>query len=631
MNRFLSFLCLLTVVAAAPAATITVGSWVPIFKGIDLASGQQAAVTAGERNHKVLCLRIDLTDPDIVLFTTPKCTNCGSFETTSDFTSDFLEQHGLQVAVNGGFYTSSSGPSDSALGTPEDVYGLAICTGAVVSAANSPGYDASLLFTTNNQAFYLPSNSPATNTSGIYTAISGNIALLLNGVNLRSATPNDLDPRTALGLSQDRHYLYLMTIDGRQSNWSDGADFYSTGEWLKRFGASDGINVDGGGSTTMVMGNCQGGAVRLNRSSFVYAYSRERNIGHNFGVRARPLPSELKNLEVEPGSTTALITWQTEFESTTQVQYGLSTNYGAATPLDSRLVKQHVATLTNLMQGSNYYFRALSTADGSAWSQACQFSTVRSLTATQVYGLTQSWTYTTNNLDGVNWKAPTYSDAAWLGTGPGLLYVLENSASVAPRSTAMPPFSGTSIPRTYYFRTHFPFSGSTAGASLILSNYVDDGAVFYLNGVEIQRLRMPAAPTAITYSTAATSTPCQGNPQAGDATTACPDVLPVSGNLQTNLVQGDNVIAVEVHNYSSGADLVFGSALILNTTVVTAPRLNLWTENGLNTLFWNGEGFTLQQVSVLGGSDQWTNTPGPITQSPVTLSNISTLFYRLKH
>ena len=83
-----------------------------------------------------------------------------------------------------------------------------------------------------------------------------------------------------------------MTIDGRQPGWSDGADFHDTGEWLLRFGAADGINVDGGGSTTMVMADCQGGAVRLNRSSFVATYGRERNNGHNFGVYAKPLPSD---------------------------------------------------------------------------------------------------------------------------------------------------------------------------------------------------------------------------------------------------------------------------------------------------------------------------------------------------
>ena len=273
MKKFTYILILLLTCSAARAATVTVGAWTPVFKGIDLASGQQTATTGGEQNHQVLCLRVDLTDPDIVLFTTPKCTNCGSYEVLSENTSYFLEEYGLSVAVNGGNYASSLGPGDVALGTPEDVYGLAISKGTVVSP-NMTGYLSVMLFTTNNQAIYIPTNSPATNTAGIFTGIAGNHALLLRGVNLQTATPNDLDPRTAIGLSQDRRYLFLMTIDGRQTGWSDGADFHDTGEWLKRFGASDGINMDGGGSTTMSIANCVGQAVRQNRSSFVAAYGR---------------------------------------------------------------------------------------------------------------------------------------------------------------------------------------------------------------------------------------------------------------------------------------------------------------------------------------------------------------------
>ncbi|NTU65482.1 MAG: phosphodiester glycosidase family protein, partial [Chloroflexi bacterium] len=70
-----------------------------------------------------------------------------------------------------------------------------------------------------------------------YTAITGNRALLTRGVNVNASTPADLDPRTALGLSQDRHYLFLMTIDGRQPGYSDGAVDLNTAEWMIRLGA----------------------------------------------------------------------------------------------------------------------------------------------------------------------------------------------------------------------------------------------------------------------------------------------------------------------------------------------------------------------------------------------------------
>ncbi len=613
------------------AVIITVGPWTPVYQGVDLASGQQAVEVAGDRIHQVLCSRVDLQAVGLELFTTPHCTNACGLETLAENTSHFVETFGVQAAVNGGFYASSSGSSDSPLGTPDNILGLAISRGSTVSLSDDASYLATFLFTTNNQAFFVPTNSPPTNTAGIYTAISGNFVVLRDGVVVGQLNPSDLDPRTALGLSQDRRYLYMMTLDGRQPGWSDGADFYNTGLWLQRFGAYDGINIDGGGSTTMVMADCGGKAVRLNRSSFVFAYGRERNVGHNFGVRARALEGGLKDFIRIPGSSTAVITWRTEEAATTQVDYGPTTSYGSSTPLDGRLLKNHAVTLSGLTPGSNYFVRAISiTPGGMQLTQLCSVTTIPSVTSTQLFGLTKNWTYNTNNFDGVNWKTNGFNDSGW-SSGPGLLYVLEPAAYVAPRNTQMPPTSGTSIPRTYYFRTHFNFSGPTAGIALTFSNNIDDGAVFYLNGTEVRRVRMAAAPTAITYTSFATGVPCVGQPQQGDAATNCPDIFAISGNLLTNLVQGDNLLAVEAHNanFGGGTDLVFGSALYQSTPLVAAPRFTVWMENQHGTLFWNGAGFTLQQSTDLSSTNNWVNVTN--AASPHFLTNPPTRFYRLKN
>jgi hypothetical protein len=630
MKQAILLLPLLLLPSLAPGATITVGSWSTIFKGIDLASGSQVPQFGGEALQQVLCMRVDLTDPDIVLFTTPHCGDCG-METLSENTSHFLEQYQLQAAINGGFYNTSGSGGESPLGSPDLVRGLAISLGTIVSPADNATYDATMMFSSNNTPFYVPANAPpGTNTSGMFTAISGDHPLLRNGVNFTNATPNDLDPRTALGVSADRRYLYLLTIDGRQPGWSDGADFYATAEWLKRFGASDGINLDGGGSTTMVMADCVGSPVRLNRPSYVAAYERERYVGHNFGVYAKPRPTGLNNFSIEPGSTTAVFTWGTDAAATTQVQYGSTTNLGSTTPLDARLKHKHVATLTGLTPGSNYFFKAISTASGLSLTQACQFSTIRSEITTQVFGFSQSWKYTTNNVSGANWTARSYSDAGWMGQGPGLLYV-EDANYVAPKGTAMPPPVGQNIPITYYFRTWFPINANLAGASLTLSNFVDDGAVFYLNGVEAYRLRMAAAPTVINNNTLAITYPCFNQNNNGDAATNCPDVFMLSGAVMTNLVAGTNLFAVEVHNYNAGSkDVVFGTSLYLSATVEERPVLNLWLEDNWVTFFWNGEGFTLQQATDPSNPAAWANVPGPVTQSPYSAITQGTKFYRLR-
>ena len=104
----------------------------------------------------------------------------------------------------------------------------------------------------------------------------------------------------------------------------------------------------------------------------------------------------------------------------------------------------------------------------------------------------------------------------------------------------------------------------------------------------------------------------------------------MSGNLLTNLVQGDNLLAVEVHNTAgtSMGDLVFGSALIqLNPTPVV-PQLHLLRELNLSTLYWTVDGFVLQQSSDL---TNWVDVPAPGGQSPVTLTNSGSAFYRLRN
>jgi len=205
-----------------------------------------------------------------------------------------------------------------------------------------------------------------------------------------------------------------------------------------------------------------------------------------------------------------VFTWKTDFAGSTRVEYGPTAVYGSTTALDPTLLHNHVATLSGLAQRSTYYFRVISEGNqGETFSEACRFTTSRNEVTTEIFGLTKEWRYSTNNFDGISWKAASYDDSEWMGPGPGLLYALETSVLVAPRNTQMPP-TFAPIPRTYYFRTTFEFNGSKAGVSLTFSNYIDDGAVFYLNGTELRRLRMPAAPQIINNATAAIGAPCAG-------------------------------------------------------------------------------------------------------------------------
>src|SRR6266702_3633353 len=491
------FTIVLFITVATANALIVTNAWVPIFKGIDHTTAQMIPDAIDPRLQAVNALRIDLHDPDVQVFSDPPCTNCPfGYETLGLTTSGFLKAYGVQAAVDANFYA----PCCSATpGTPMDVIGLSISKGRVVSAQESPTDATALLFRTNKQAIIINTNWPPTNTAGIYTAVSGHYPLVIKGVNVgndATSTIPGLQPRTAAGVSQDGRYLYLITIDGRQLGYSDGAIDPQTADWLIRFGSYNGINLDGGGSTTMVMGDCAGNPIQLNVPIDQGSPHHERVIGNHLGVFAKPLAGFIDNLVVSPLDTIATISWTTASNATTQAEYGLAPNYGSFSSYDSTPATNHVVVLNGLMVGTNYFFRAISTVGGTQYTEGCYFSTANFRRV--LFDVTKSWKWTTNNLDGINWPAINYNDSGWAGPDPGLLYVEDNPA-VWPRNTPLPPNNGVPVPGgsvypTYYFRTHFTMA-ETAGLLLVtFTNFVDDGAVFYLNGNEIKRLRMPLAP-----------------------------------------------------------------------------------------------------------------------------------------
>lgn len=60
-------------------------------------------------------------------------------------------------------------------------------------------------------------------------------------------------PRTAAGIASDGTRLLLVTVDGRQKPRSDGMTLRELANLMLALGARDAINLDGGGSTTMVV------------------------------------------------------------------------------------------------------------------------------------------------------------------------------------------------------------------------------------------------------------------------------------------------------------------------------------------------------------------------------------------
>ncbi len=317
MHRFIPFLrCLVVLVAVwvgwTVQATPELPAWRPIFKGIEHLTATNSTVGGDFENLSVIqALRIDLQDPDVRLLATPRITNhVTNFRETAGHTvSQFLRTNQLQAAVNAGFFD----PGQYYLpdSTPMTAEGLLISEGQLVSPA-SFSYSASLLVSSNNVAQIIPTNWPAVSTNGVWTAVSGDYPILVNGVNIGKGFRgrggiHGIHPRTVLGLSADRKYLFLVAIDGRQPGYSDGTYDGESAAWLLLLGASDGINMDGGGSTTMVIEDTTGNPLRLNRSSAVADSGKERTVGCHLGVYALPVPGFINDVVVLPDDDAATV------------------------------------------------------------------------------------------------------------------------------------------------------------------------------------------------------------------------------------------------------------------------------------------------------------------------------------
>lgn len=164
--------------------------------------------------------------------------------------------------------------------------------------------------------------------------------------------------------------------------------------------------------------------------------------------------------------------------------------------------------------------------------------------------LTNAWRFdqTTNNY-GNAWTNALYDDSAWEGPSAALFYN-ETAALPAPKNTPLLLVNGARL-RTYYFRTTFVATNTLDSSyQLIASNLVDDGAVFYLNGREVGRLRISGTPGRTTL---ASGTP----PPNGDA-----EAFELLTFPSGAILAGTNLLAVEVHQQSdSSTDVVFGMSL----------------------------------------------------------------------
>lgn len=218
------------------------------------------------RPLRIHVITIDLNNPHVGFLMTPQS---GPRDTLIQTTRQFLVARSAQLAVNAHFFTPF----------PDDGSGTTwLISLAASSATNGPEGHAYAPFERNLggafqndlPAVNIDANNVATlvyqaagDVTGyatdppvvLYNAVSGNEQLLRDGIIVSGTTSFDttLNPRTAIGLAPGNK-LVLLTVDGRQSGVSEGVTTAELAGLLHEdYGVTDAINLDGGGSTTLVM------------------------------------------------------------------------------------------------------------------------------------------------------------------------------------------------------------------------------------------------------------------------------------------------------------------------------------------------------------------------------------------
>ena len=133
----------------------------------------------------------------------------------------------------------------------------------------------------------------------IQAAINGRQLLVVNGEPQKASQGNNVPaaPRTALGFSRDGKKMFLLTADGRQSAFAEGLGLDELATMMVEMGAYHAVNLDGGGSTTIVAREpgAETGQVE-NRPSD----GRERNVPNGLALFAPEGTGKLRGFWVEP-------------------------------------------------------------------------------------------------------------------------------------------------------------------------------------------------------------------------------------------------------------------------------------------------------------------------------------------
>ena len=217
------------------------------------------------RQMNAWVMRIDLDTPGIGFVSTERAARWGErmpdytngvrlIRTKREKTVDFMsrkraEGRNVLVAVNTAPWGPWCPPWNHAWADPGR---WVVSDGVEVCAGKTPGEGALFVIRKDGRA-EITSRVPPEERIDVAHAHPGFRIIATNGVAVAQFDLKSLHPRTAFGVSQGGRYLYLLALDGRQPGYSLGANMKDLCDIMLAAGAEDVMNMDGGGSTSLVI------------------------------------------------------------------------------------------------------------------------------------------------------------------------------------------------------------------------------------------------------------------------------------------------------------------------------------------------------------------------------------------
>jgi len=231
------------------------------------------------RRMVVHIVKVELARGGIQALVTPADRPNGGRPYDARTTSEFAKQFGVQLAINGGgfrpwhdyklLYYPHSGDKVSPLGTViSDDFSFNAAEDAELPLVLFGGKRPIDIGYITGQAEY---------------ALAGVRMLVEDGEIVSGLNSWDTAPRTAVANNKTGQQMIIVVVDGRQTGYSKGVTLQELAQIMLENGADNAVEMDGGGSSTLVINPRNDPARVLNSPIHQGVPGRERPVATHIG------------------------------------------------------------------------------------------------------------------------------------------------------------------------------------------------------------------------------------------------------------------------------------------------------------------------------------------------------------